>query len=68
MAGDLTARDRNLANMALIDFVQKLTEGDVLRGNPLPRALKQHDDRNDEQDYDHPKCKIPEIRIHLLRS
>jgi hypothetical protein len=27
--------------------------------------LKQHDNRNDEQDYDYPKCKIPEIRIHL---
>jgi hypothetical protein len=27
--------------------------------------LKQHHKRNDEQDYDHPKCKIPEIRIHL---
>jgi hypothetical protein len=28
-------------------------------------VLKQHHKRNDEQDYDHPKCKIPEIRIHL---
>jgi hypothetical protein len=28
--------------------------------------LKQHHERNDEQDYDYPKCKIPEIRIHLL--
>src|ERR1019366_3791122 len=48
-----------------IDLVQELAEGDVLRRHPLPRVLKQHDQRNDEQDYDYPKCKIPEIRIHL---
>jgi hypothetical protein len=51
--------------MALINFVQELAEGDVLRRHPLSRALKQHDARNDKQDYDYPKCKIPEIRIHL---
>ena len=65
MAGDLIARDRNLADMALINLVQELAEGDVLRRHPLARVLKQHHERNDEQDYDHPKCKIPEIRIHL---
>ena len=51
--------------MALINLVQKLAEGDVLRRHPLPRVLKQHDERDDEQDYDYPKGKIPEIRIHL---
>src|SRR5208337_1786974 len=65
MAGDLIARDRNLADMALINLVQELAEGDVLRRHPLARVLKQHHKRNDEQDYDHPKHKIPEIRIHL---
>jgi hypothetical protein len=65
MTSDLVACDRDLADMALVNFVQKLAKGDILRRNPLPRVLKQHDERNDEQDNDHPKGEIPEIRIHL---
>ena len=65
MPGNLIAGDRHLADVALVNFVQKLAEGDVLRRHPLPRILKQHDERDDEQDYDYPKGKIPEIRIHL---
>jgi len=51
--------------MASVNLVQELAEGDVLRRHSLTRVLKQHHERNDKQDYDHPKCKIPEIRIHL---
>jgi hypothetical protein len=51
--------------MALINLVQKLAEGDVLQRHPLSRAHKQHHERNDEQDYDYPKGKIPVIRTHL---
>jgi hypothetical protein len=40
-------------------------KGDVLRRHPLSRILKQHDERDDEQDNDHPKGEIPEVRIHL---
>ncbi len=65
MTVDLIAGDRHFPNMALIDLVQELAEGDVLRRRPLSRVLEQHDQRNDKQEYDHPKCKIPEIRIHL---
>jgi hypothetical protein len=45
--------------------IEPLTNLLLLRRHPLSRALKQHDARNDEQDYDYPKGKIPEIRIHL---
>ncbi len=65
MTADLVARDRDLADMALVDLVQKLAKGDVLRRNPLSGVLKQHDERNDEQDNDYPKGEIPEVRIHL---
>jgi hypothetical protein len=65
MAGDLIARDRHLADMALVNLIQKLAEGDILRRHPLARVLKQHDERNDEQDNDYPKREIPEIWIHL---
>ena len=61
----IIAGDRNLADVALVNFVKKLTEGNVLRRHALPRVLKQHDERDDQQDCDYPKGKIPEIRIHL---
>src|SRR5262245_20193631 len=65
MAAYLIARDRDLANVALVHLIQQLTEGYVLRRYSLPGILKQHDKRNDEQKYDYPKREIPEIRIHL---
>src|SRR2546430_17566776 len=68
MAGDLIARDRALAHMALVNLIQKLAEGDILRRHPLAGALKQHDERNDEQDNDYPKREIPEIWTHLRWS
>ena len=43
MTGDLVAGDRHLANMALIDLVQELAEGDILRRHMLARVLEQHD-------------------------
>src|SRR4051794_11320533 len=65
MAGYLRARDRHFADVALVNLVQQLAEGYVLRRYSLPGVLKQHDERNDEQEYDYPKCKVPEIWIHL---
>jgi hypothetical protein len=65
MTSDFIACDRDLADMALLNLVQKLAEGDVLRRHPLSRARKQHHERNDEQDYDYPKGKIRLIRLHL---
>jgi hypothetical protein len=65
MPGNLIAGDRHLADVTLVNFVKKLTEGNVLRRHALPRVLKQHNERDDQQDCDYPKGKIPEIRIHL---
>ena len=64
MAGDLVAGDRHVANIALVDILQELAEGDLLRLRLAPRVLEQHDQRNDEKKNDDPEGEVPEIRIH----
>ncbi len=65
MTGDLGAGDRNVTHLVLVDLVQQLTEGDVLRLSPLTGVLEQEDQRHHQKEDDHPEGEIPEIRIHF---
>ncbi len=66
MAGDLRAGDRHVLDPTLIDVGQKLAVVDLLGGDALAGLLEQHDQSHDQQNDDHPKGEIPEIRIHLF--
>ncbi len=54
MAGDLIAGDGHVVHAALIDLGEQFTEGDVADRRALPRLLKQHDERDDQQADDCP--------------
>jgi hypothetical protein len=62
---DFLPLDHDFPDPALIDFVQELGERNVLRYRPLlPRVLKKREQRQQQQDNDHPKGEIAKLGIH----
>ena len=65
-AVDFGALDQNIAHAALIDLVEQLREGNVLRGRVLARVLKQREQRQQQQDDDDPQGEIAKIGVHRV--
>ena len=63
-ARNIRPGDRDFANMALIDLLKQLAEGDFAAWRLLPGALKQSDQGKHKKENDHPEREIPEIRVH----
>ena len=61
---DLRALDQNVAHAALLDLVEQLREGDVLRRRALARILEQREQRQQQEDDDHPEGEIAQIGVH----
>jgi hypothetical protein len=66
VAGNLGARDRDVANVAGVSVGQQLAERDFARRGLLAGALKQSHERQHEQEDDHPQGEITVIRVHGL--
>ena len=63
-AVDFRSLDQNVAHAALIDLVQQLREGNVLGRGALARILEQGEQREQQQNDDHPKGEIAQIGVH----
>src|SRR4029077_2231132 len=63
-AVDFRALDQNVAHATLIDFIQQLREGNVLRRRALTRVLEQGEQREQQQNDNHPKGEVPQIGVH----
>ena len=66
VAGNLRARDRDVANVAGVGVGQELAEGDLARRRLLARALEQGHERQNEQEDDHPQGEISIVCVHNL--
>ena len=66
VAGNLRARDRNVAHVAGVGVGQELAEGDLARRRFLARALEQSHERQNEQKDDHPEGEISIVCVHNL--
>jgi hypothetical protein len=60
--------DQDVANLAGIDFRQKLRERDVLRRGALAGVLKQREQGEQKQNDDDPKSEVAEIGVHPKSS
>jgi hypothetical protein len=57
-AADFRTLDHHVAYAALVDLAQELRERDVLRGRALAWILKQREQREQQQDDNHPEGEI----------
>jgi hypothetical protein len=65
-AVNLRPLNHNVADAALVDLIEQLREGDVLRSGALTRILKQGEESKQQQDNNHPQGEIAQIGIHAL--
>ncbi len=61
---DFVALNEDVAHTAGIDLGEKLREGDVVADRPLGRVLEQREQRQEQQDDDHPEGEVAQIRVH----
>ncbi len=66
VAVDFGALDQDVTDAALVDLVEQLREGNVLRGGVLARILKQREQCKQQQDNDDPQGEIAQIGVHLM--
>ena len=62
---NLRPLDHDVAHAALIDLVEKPREGDVVRDRALARILEQREQRQQQQNNDHPEREVAQIGVHL---
>ena len=67
-AVDFRTLDEDVAHAALIDLVEQLREGNVLRGRVLAGILEQREQRQQQQDDNDPQGEIPQIGVHRMSS
>ncbi len=63
-AVDFRSLDQNVAHAALINLGQQLGEGNILGRRALSRILEQGEQREQQQNDDHPKGEIAQIGVH----
>src|SRR5262249_2366590 len=63
-AVNFRALDQNVANATLIHFIQQLRKGNVLRRGALARILEQGEQRQQQENDDHPKGEVAQIGVH----
>ncbi len=66
VAGNVRTRDGDVANVAAIDLGQQLAEHDFAAGRLLRRALEQSNQRQNQQEDDHPEGEISQIGVHRI--
>ena len=67
-AVDVRPLDQHVADLALIDLAQELRERDVLRRGALAGILEQREQRQQQQNDDHPEGEVAEIGVHPKSS
>ncbi len=65
-AVDFGTLDQDVAYATLIDLVEELREGNVLRRGALARILEQGEQREQQENDDHPEGEIAQIGVHPL--
>jgi hypothetical protein len=58
--------DQNVAHATLIDFIQQLREGNVLRRGALARILEQGEQREQQENDDHPEGEVAQVGVHSV--
>ncbi len=56
--------NHDVADMALVDFGQKLRKRDILRGRALTGILEEREQRQQQQDNDDPEGEIAQVGVH----
>jgi hypothetical protein len=67
-AGDLLPGDHDIRDPSVVRVAEELAVGDVAAAAALAGVLEQRDERQDQQENDHPKGEVAKVRIHLSGS
>ncbi len=65
MTGDLLLLDGDVLNVPLFRLIQELGKGDFIRCRPLPGALKQLEQGDQQECDNHPECEIAKMCVHF---
>src|SRR5713226_5916120 len=63
-AVDFRPLDHNIPHLALINVIEQLRKRNILRYRPLSGVLKNREQRQQQQNDDHPEGEIAQIGIH----
>ena len=67
-AMDVRPLDHHIAHAALVNLVEQLREGDVRRNRTLTWILEYREEREQQQNDDHPEGEVSQIGVHFCLS